>query len=510
MSENRLGRETSPYLLQHQDNPVHWWAWGPEALAEAKRTGKPILLSVGYAACHWCHVMAHESFEDDATADVMNELFVNIKVDREERPGHRRHLHERAASPGRAGRLAADHVPRQRRQAVLGRHLLPQGAALRQARRSRPCCARWHASIATSRTRSATTPELLVDALGSDRRRPARPPHPQRCRAEGPDDAHGRRRRHNATAACAARPSFRSGVSSGCSGAAASASTSACAVRRVEVTLTNICQGGIYDHLGGGFARYSVDARWLAPHFEKMLYDNALLVDLLTEVWRETRNPLFKARVEETVAWLMREMIAGWRRLCRLARRRLGRRGRQVLRLERAGDRRRARRRGRAPVRARLRRHARRQLGRPHDPQPPVQSGARLARRRRPNSPSCAPSCWRIAPSRIRPGWDDKVLADWNGLMIAALARAARVFDKPDWLGHCRARLRLRRTADDRRWPPDARRPRRPASCAGHRERLRQHDLGRAAPPRGDQRRRLSEDRRSLERHSRPPLLVSR
>ena len=86
MSENRLGRETSPYLLQHRDNPVHWWAWGPEALAEAKRTGKPILLSVGYAACHWCHVMAHESFEDAPTAEVMNELFVNIKVDREERP----------------------------------------------------------------------------------------------------------------------------------------------------------------------------------------------------------------------------------------------------------------------------------------------------------------------------------------------------------------------------------------------------------------------------------------
>ena len=86
MSENRLGRETSPYLLQHKDNPVHWWAWGPEALAEAKRSNRPILLSVGYAACHWCHVMAHESFEDDATAGVMNELFVNIKVDREERP----------------------------------------------------------------------------------------------------------------------------------------------------------------------------------------------------------------------------------------------------------------------------------------------------------------------------------------------------------------------------------------------------------------------------------------
>ena len=90
MTENRLARETSPYLLQHKNNPVHWWAWGPEALAESKSSGKPILLSVGYAACHWCHVMAHESFEDDETAAVMNELFVNIKVDREERPGHRR------------------------------------------------------------------------------------------------------------------------------------------------------------------------------------------------------------------------------------------------------------------------------------------------------------------------------------------------------------------------------------------------------------------------------------
>ena len=112
MSENRLGRETSPYLLQHRDNPVHWWAWGPEALAEAKRTSKPILLSVGYAACHWCHVMAHESFEDAPTAQVMNELFVNIKVDREERPDIDAIYMSALHAPRRAGRLAAHHVPR--------------------------------------------------------------------------------------------------------------------------------------------------------------------------------------------------------------------------------------------------------------------------------------------------------------------------------------------------------------------------------------------------------------
>ena len=142
MSENRLGHETSPYLLQHKDNPVHWWAWGPEALAEAKRTGKPILLSVGYAACHWCHVMAHESFEDDATAAVMNELFVNIKVDREERPDIDAIYMGALHALRRAGRLAADHVPRQRGAAVLGRHVLPQGRPLRAARPSSTCCRR--------------------------------------------------------------------------------------------------------------------------------------------------------------------------------------------------------------------------------------------------------------------------------------------------------------------------------------------------------------------------------
>ena len=120
MSENRLGRETSPYLLQHKDNPVHWWAWGPEALAEAKRTDKPILLSVGYAACHWCHVMAHESFEDAATA-ARHERAVRQHQGRPRGAArHRRHLHARAACAGRAGRLAADHVPRQRRAARSG------------------------------------------------------------------------------------------------------------------------------------------------------------------------------------------------------------------------------------------------------------------------------------------------------------------------------------------------------------------------------------------------------
>ena len=129
-TENLLRHEASPYLLQHKDNPVAWRAWGPDALAEAKRTGKPILLSVGYAACHWCHVMAHESFEDEATAAVMNRLFVNIKVDREERPEIDQIYMSALHALGRAGRVAADHVPHPRRRADLGRHLFPQDRPL--------------------------------------------------------------------------------------------------------------------------------------------------------------------------------------------------------------------------------------------------------------------------------------------------------------------------------------------------------------------------------------------
>ena len=141
MSENRLGRETSPYLLQHKDNPVHWWAWGPDALAEAKRTGKPILLSVGYAACHWCHVMAHESFEDEATAAVMNELFVPIKVDREERPDidaiYMGALHALGEQGGWPLTMFLD----PEREAGVGRHVFSEGDPLRAAglrRRARP------------------------------------------------------------------------------------------------------------------------------------------------------------------------------------------------------------------------------------------------------------------------------------------------------------------------------------------------------------------------------------
>ena len=201
----------------------------------------------------------------------------------------------------------------------------------------------------------------------------------------------------------------------------------------VETTLTNICQGGIYDHLGGGFARYSVDDRWLAPHFEKMLYDNALLMDLLTEVWRETRNPLYETRVEETVTWLMREMIAnGGGFAASLDADSEGEEGKfyvwtaqEIANVLGAED-------------ARLFAHV-------YDVTPDGNwEGHTILNRLSNLALGSEAEEIKLAglrakllahrASRIRPGWDDKVLADWNGLMIAALARAARVFDKPGWL----------------------------------------------------------------------------
>ena len=202
----------------------------------------------------------------------------------------------------------------------------------------------------------------------------------------------------------------------------------------MEITLANICQGGIYDHLGGGFARYSVDAHWLVPHFEKMLYDNALLIDLMCEVYREGGNELYARRIDETAQWLLREMIAeGGGFAASLDADCEGEEGkfyvwtkREIVEVLGEAD--------AAIFCDSLRRHRRRQLGRPHHPQPPAQSAARAHRTRRRRWPHMRAKLLARRAGRIRPGWDDKVLADWNGLMIAALAHAARVFDRPDWL----------------------------------------------------------------------------
>jgi uncharacterized protein len=428
--ENRLGRETSPYLLQHRDNPVHWWAWGPEALAEAKRTGKPILLSVGYAACHWCHVMAHESFEDDATARVMNDLFVNIKVDREERPDvdaiYMTALHELGEHGGwpLTMFLTADAEP------FWGGTYFPN-----QARYGRPGFVDVLRQVARVYRDEQSVVRNNADALKA-----RLTPRPERGQGAMPDDtvlADLAQRLTQivdpANGGVKGAPKFpqpqlfnylwRGGLRYGLEAPLAA----------VTLTLNHIAQGGIYDHLGGGFARYAVDDRWLVPHFEKMLYDNALLVELMTEAWREHKAPLMAQRIEETIAWLLREMVTdGGAFASSLDADSEGEEGKfyvwtrgeidEVLNADDArlfADAYDVSREGNWESKTILNRLNDLDLRKRDVEERLAAMRAKLLERR---------------GGRIRPGFDDKVLADWNGLMIAALAKAADAFDRPDWL----------------------------------------------------------------------------
>src|ERR1700736_6540213 len=303
---NRLAGETSPYLLQHQHNPVDWWPWGPEALAEAKRAGKPILLSVGYAACHWCHVMAHESFEDEGVAAVMNDLFVNIKVDREERPDIDQIY------------MSALHLIGEQGGWPLTMFLTPAGEPVwggtyfpKTARYGRPAFTDVLREVARvfreEPDRIDQSRRSLIGRL-SERARPQGKVVIGRAELDG---VAGRFARliDRTNGGLQGAPKFpqssvlellwRGGPRSG----------GTAFFDLVELSLDRISQGGIYDHLGGGFSRYSVDERWLVPHFEKMLYDNAQLLELLALAHQRSGRELFASRARETVAWLTREMI---------------------------------------------------------------------------------------------------------------------------------------------------------------------------------------------------------
>jgi uncharacterized protein YyaL (SSP411 family) len=432
---NRLGDETSPYLLQHKDNPVHWRPWGEEALAEARATAKPILLSVGYAACHWCHVMAHESFEDEATAAVMNDLFVNIKVDREERPDvdaiYMGALHELGEQGGwpLTMFLTSDAEP------FWGGTYFPK-----DARFGRPAFVRVLTEVARIYREEPDKVRQNADVL-KERLKPSR----RSTAAEPPSEAMladlGRRLMQAVdpvNGGITGAPKFPQTQFFGFLWRAGLRYGLANPLEAVDLTLTHIAQGGIYDHLGGGFSRYSVDARWLVPHFEKMLYDNALLVELMTEAWRELKSPLYAQRIAETVDWLLREMVTeGGGFAASLDADSEGEEGKfyvwslaeieDVLGAEDArafaeiydatAD-------GNFEGHTILNRLNAVEL---RDPDTELRLAAmrgKLLQRR---------------ASRVRPGFDDKVLADWNGLMIAALADAAEAFGKPEWLAAAEA-----------------------------------------------------------------------
>ena len=428
MTANRLDRETSPYLLQHKDNPVHWLPWGGEAFDLARRLDRPVLLSVGYAACHWCHVMAHESFEDPATAALMNELFVNIKVDREERPDIDQIYQAALSALGQHGGWPLTMFLTPEGQPFWGGTYFPP-----RSKYGRPSFSDVLHGVAATYRDARGKVEQNVSALGdalsrlSDNR-------------DGDGVDIGVLDRIAARLLREVDP-FHGGVG----GAPkfpqvpmfkllwrAYLRGGGTALRDAVVnTLTHMCQGGIYDHLGGGFARYSTDERWLAPHFEKMLYDNAQLLRLLTLVWQETGAPLFQIRIEETVDWLLREMVAeGGGFAATLDADSEGEEGRFYVWRETEID-------------AVLGDGAKRfkqiyDVGRGGN-----WEGVAILNRlnqldlfdQATESALALDRAKLLAAraARIRPGWDDKVLADWNGLMIAALAEAAMVFDRPDW-----------------------------------------------------------------------------
>ncbi|WP_374164593.1 thioredoxin domain-containing protein [Arcticibacter sp. MXS-1] len=301
---NRLSKETSPYLLQHANNPVEWYPWGSEALTRAREENKLILVSVGYSACHWCHVMEHESFEDESVAAIMNEHFVCIKVDREERPDiDQVYMLAVQLMTGQGGwPLNCICLPDQR--PIYGgtyfrrddwKNLLMQLAHFWQ---NKPQEAEEYASRLTEgiqQTEKLNLSEERVDYSKSDLEDIFRPWSRTFDLQQGGYNRAPKFPLPN-------NWSFMLRYAYYLNAEQARAAT--------DVTLKKMAYGGIYDHIGGGFARYSVDGRWHVPHFEKMLYDNAQLVSLYTEAWQSRKEKLYERAVFETLEWVRREMTS--------------------------------------------------------------------------------------------------------------------------------------------------------------------------------------------------------
>jgi uncharacterized protein YyaL (SSP411 family) len=429
LRQNRLAHETSPYLLQHKTNPVDWWPWGPDALREAKQSNKPILLSIGYAACHWCHVMAHESFEDEQVAAVMNELFVNIKVDREERPdidqiymAALHHLGEHGGWPLTMF-LNSDGEP------VWGGTYFPK-----TARFGRPGFVDVLREVARlfrdEPQRIEHNRAALMTALAAKSR-------PTGQVAVGPAELDSA-----AVAIARAFDQTNGGIGQApkfpqCSmlellWRAGMRRREPRFLELVELTLEHMCEGGIYDHLGGGFSRYSVDEKWLVPHFEKMLYDNAQILELLALAYRRTGKKLFLQRAQETFDWLVREMSTPEGAFCAsLDADSEGKEGKFYVW-------------SRAEIDAVLGPQDGEYFADYYDITPNGNfEGENILNRLNYLGRSGVDDT-RLAAlrnkllaareQRIRPGLDNKALADWNGLMIAALANAGAMLHQPSWV----------------------------------------------------------------------------
>ncbi len=464
---NRLARETSPYLQQHAGNPVDWYAWGEDALQAARAQDKPILLSVGYSACHWCHVMAHESFEDAAVAALMNRYFINIKVDREERPdldqiyqlAHQM-ISQRSGgwpltmflTPEQKPFFGGTYFPKSPRYGLPGFPELLQRVAqfyrserAQIARQGEAIVAGFErmqaASPAEGAAFSADPIDLALDNLTNsfDARYGgfgAAPKFPR------PTDLELCLRRHASMrtqqGALDVKPDARG----------AEAARQSDPLNMAIYTLGRMAVGGIYDQLGGGFCRYSVDAYWLIPHFEKMLYDNGPLLARYSDAWALTRDPLFAEVAEETAVWTMREMQSP--------------EGGYYSSLDADSEHEEGKFYVWTPQQVRallsdteyavcapfygLDREANFEGSQWHlhvarglddiaqaTGQPVEKCSGFLA--------SARVKLLAAREQRIRPGRDEKILTSWNALMIEGMARAARVFGRPEWLASARASL---------------------------------------------------------------------
>jgi len=482
---NQLSQETSPYLQQHADNPVDWHAWNPDTLRLAREQDKPILLSIGYSACHWCHVMAHESFEDINVAAVMNEHFINIKVDREERP-----------DLDQIYQTAHHMLTRRNGGWPLTMFLSPDGTPFfggtyfpKEARYNLPAFPELLERVAEvyhdQRDELAAQGEQIIAALAGMLPEPGRS---DVALNEQPLSLAVKQHLENldpVNGGFGGAPKFLHPAELDLLLRRSRATNDAQAAQAVHFTLQQMAQGGLYDQLGGGFCRYSVDERWDIPHFEKMLYDNGLLLGLYCDAWQSSQNPLFARVVEQTAAWVLREMQSPLpnplpqRTPLSNSLPQAGERTNEKGNLESPGE----------GANESLReigvhrgyyssldadseheegkfyvwqRDEIRQLlsddeyalvepyyglDQPanfenHDwnlrvSTPPGQLVKDLGL-----SPALATERLLSAQKklfaarelRVRPGRDEKILGAWNGLMITGMARAARVFDRPDWL----------------------------------------------------------------------------
>ncbi|WP_199424917.1 thioredoxin domain-containing protein [Actinotalea solisilvae] len=446
---NRLASSTSPYLRQHADNPVDWYEWGDEAFAEARRRDVPLLLSVGYAACHWCHVMAHESFEDASVAAFMNERFVCIKVDREERPDvDAVYMEATQAMTGQGGWPMTVFATPDGDPFFCGTYFPPRPVG------GMPSFGQVLASMAaawTTRREDVGSSAASIRAALADRAADLAPPAAAPVRSETTEaalaalattyDVH----RGGFGGAPKFPPSMvvewllRHHARTGSHGALAMA----------ESTLEAMARGGLYDQLGGGFARYSVDADWVVPHFEKMLYDNALLLRVYAHAWRLTGSALARRVVTETADWLLRELRTpegGF--ASALDADSLGPDGRTHE----------------GAFYAWTPESLTTALG-PDDGgwaahtfsvtvEGTFEAGASVLQLRTDPDDDARLADVRhrllaTRETRPRPARDDKVVTGWNGLAVAALAEAGELLDRPDWVAaaadavhHLRSHLR--------------------------------------------------------------------